>query len=95
MKNSIIILIVILLSSCSNEYVVRLKNGSVIVATDNMDRPYRCGNTVCVRTTNGREWFMDTHGNMSDTITAFTFKRADSIERVIYTESRIGVIIRR
>jgi hypothetical protein len=90
-----IILIAILassLASCSTSesHDVRLKNGSIIKATDNFDRSFKKGDTVCIEQIDISGWEIDNSGKMRDTL--YWIDGMDSVHAGFFVKRNVGII---
>lgn len=96
MKKVMIVLIAActLISCTSNKHNVKLRNGSIIQATDYEDRDLKPGTVVCLDrgVSLYPNWKIDNNGRMLDTIYVETYQSSDSSNHSFIVEYRIGVI---
>ena len=100
MKVSILLLIVVLATSCGYyQYDVKLSNGAIVKATDYEDRGrYGLGEKVCiVKTSLSGEWTIESTGVMTDTFYVRSIIRTPTksgVKDTLYpiVEYRTGVI---
>ncbi len=82
------VLTVAALTSCGNsEYIVKLSNGSVVRAIDDVERGYAKDDTLCVVTSNRRDdhkWLILSNGMMVDS----TWTSALGVEYI----TRVGIV---
>lgn len=81
MKKLLIFSLVIILTSCGNERIVKFVSSPVKVRVMDYDDVYHKGDTLCIRRTNSREWGVCHQNHSCDTvINIFAAGRANIVE---------------
>lgn len=96
MKAITVLFSLVLLSSCVDEYNVRLINTRAVVrAYDDQTRNFKPGDTICLQPGNhlsDNRWRVCYDGSMKDTLYSFSYTRADSTVSYNVIEHARGIV---